>query len=213
LPVDQNRNPGAMLWGLVLVAIGVVFLLRNFNLLGSIRALMSASVFAFGGVACLILYRGERQRWWALVASFALFGLASRSLLGFVLPALGRHLGDLVFLGSLGLGFLLYFAVHREHWWPLLAGGTLVAVGLSHTVESLTRRSADFILLGGIGVSFLAVYVLHRSDRRASWTVVPGVILLLIAAAKLFWWGAWSKIVWPLALIGLGVLLLIRRTD
>ena len=103
---SARRNQ--MLPGLILIALGVLFLLsRNLNLGGSIWLIGVGAIF-------LLAYFTSRSYGW-LIPGCILVGLGVGDALG---------MSDL----GLGLGFIAIFAVdtlvrgRASHWWPLIPG-------------------------------------------------------------------------------------------
>jgi len=62
---------------IALIVAGVLFLLRNFGILGPVINLVWIVLFAAGGVTFLWVYAANHERWWAIIPGFALLGLAA----------------------------------------------------------------------------------------------------------------------------------------
>lgn len=110
----------------------------------------------------------KEQIGFGLIGLGAFFLLANLGVFGFgdLLPAL------LFFAGS-GL-FLRHFNHHRsEHWWALIPGFALLALGLAVISGPLSGG----LFLGTLGLGFIAVYV---NNPRQWWAVIPGGVLLTL---------------------------------
>lgn len=75
-----------------------------------------------------------------------------------------------------GLAILASYLVFRTHWWALIAGPTVLAIG---SVILLPSRWGGAIFLSGIGLGFVLVAL---TDDRRWWAVIPGGTLLTLAA-------------------------------
>lgn len=83
--------------------------------------------------------------------------------------------------GIAGVGFLYLYLTDRSQWWPLIPGLTLVSLAALILVEEffpgITWGGAIF--LGGIGLSFWLIYFTNRDNW---WAIIPGGVLLTLAA-------------------------------
>ena len=84
--------------------------------------------------------------------------------------------------GIAGLAFLALVVSHRQYWWAVIPGLTLLAVaaivGLDDLAPALLSRWSGQIFLGAIGLSFWIIYLL---DRGMWWAIIPGGVLLTLA--------------------------------
>jgi hypothetical protein len=212
----QRINP--IIWGALLLVVGAMMLMQNMGLLEGIADFVWALVFAAGGLVFGYLYTGNtHDRWWALIPAFALFGLAGTVMIGEYAPARMEFLAGAVFLGGLGLGFWAIYLTRREFWWAIIPGGVLVSLSAVAAVSD-SRALGAFdpasILFFGMGLTFLLV-ALTGSDEGNSrwWAYIPAGVLFLIGfivfSEQMAGLVAMS-FVWPLVLIGVGALLLLR---
>lgn len=85
--------------------------------------------------------------------------------------------------GLAAIFFLSVFVSNRAMWWALIPGFTLLGIGaligLSAFAESFTDQWGGSIVLGGIALSFIAIYVI---DRENWWAIIPGGVLVTLAA-------------------------------
>jgi hypothetical protein len=159
--------------GVLLVALGALFLLQNFGFLGDIGNLIWVSLFGLGGLAFLWVFIANREQWWALIPGFALLGLAGTLFLS-DLDIAGGLIGGF-FLGSIGMAFLIIYIIRREHWWAIIPAGALLTLALVATVSSsLPGEVGGSIFFFGLAATFGA-HLLPTdgsavvTDRRASW--------------------------------------------
>ncbi len=130
----------------------------------------------------------KEQIGFGLIGLGAFFLLANLGVFGF-----GDLLPALLFFGGSGL-FLRYFNHHRsDHWWALIPGFALLALGLAVISGPLSGG----LFLGTLGLGFIAVYV---NNPRQWWAVIPGGVLLTLGVTAapilpfvdesiIFFWG------------------------
>jgi hypothetical protein len=200
-----------VLWGLLLIAAGVFFLLESLNILelGSAWSL----VFGTAGILFLITFIGRRDDWWAAIPGFALLGIGLLIGVDALLPELGDAIGGGLFLGSLSLGFIaIAVRTGGEQWWAVIPGGILLILGLLLGVEPYIGDDAfagTFLL--GIAATFAMVYILPLPAGNTSWALIPAGILAVIGTIVLASATAWANLIWPIALIGAGLFILLRN--
>jgi len=191
----------------LLVAFGVLLLLQNFGLLGSLENLVWLVLFGAGGLAFLYVFASNQQQWWAVIPGFVLLGLSM--LIGF-----GDRLGPwggALFLGSIGLAFWVIYIVRRDFWWAVIPGGVLVTLALVAALgENLPDMAAGGILFLGLAATFALVYVLPVAERRQRWAAIPAIALGIIGLLLTLSLGGLINYIWAVGLIVAGVYLLSR---
>jgi hypothetical protein len=82
-----------------------------------------------------------------------------------------------------GAAFLTVFWRDRAHWWALIPGFVLLSIGtligLNEFAPSFDEAWGGALVLGGISLSFWMIYL---TDRARWWAVIPGGVLLSVAA-------------------------------
>ncbi len=195
----------ARLWiGAGLVLLGLLMLLERFGLFHGVTSLFWGAIFAAGAGYFLYRFVNNMQgEWWAVIPGSALLGLAATVLLSGLLP----QLGGFFFLGFLGLGFFAVYYARREYWWAIIPGGVLITLGIVAGVsESLGGMETGGLTLLGFGLTFILVAVLVR----AQWAWIPGIILLVLGALIGTPFMGPLNLVWPVALIAGGLLVIWR---
>jgi len=199
-----------VLWGVLLILAGVLFLVESLNLIkfGSAWAVL----FAAAGLGFGYAFLEDRSRWWAIIPAMALLGIAGLVGLDAWLPGEVGPWGGTLFLGSLGLAFLIiYFATHREQWWALIPAGVLVTLATTVGLEPILPDEAFVgLFFLGLGLTFALVYVLARRDQGLRWALIPAGILGLMGVIFLSLAGRLATIVWPVVLIVVGGYVLLR---
>jgi hypothetical protein len=123
--------------------------------------------------------------------------------------------GPTLIPGAIGACFLAIYA-HQRRYGYLLAGSILTGLGIGVAFEStLGGHGAAAVI--GLGLGFIAIFAvdsfrgLHQSHW---WPLIPGTVLLLVGLEILSQtetWLAWLANWWPLGLIAVGVLVIVRR--
>jgi hypothetical protein len=190
--------------GAGLVVIGLLMLLDRFNFFPGVSGLFVGAAFALAGAYFLYRFFTNMQtEWWAAIPAFALLGLGAESLLANVL---GDWSGAFV-LGGVGLGFFAVYFSDRTRWWAIIPGGVLVTVALTSVAGRMFGAlDTGGLFFLGLGLTFLLVAVL----ASLQWAWIPGVVLLVMGALFGAPFGGSMNLVWPIALIAGGLLLILQ---
>lgn len=197
-----------ILWGLLLILAGVLFLLDLTGYI-SIGDYQWAIILGIGGLAFFSVFIADRKQWWALFPSFGLLIGATVLFLETAFPELPGDLGGAIALGGIGLAFLIIYLINTENWWALIPAGVLISLslglGLSVFIDGL---EVGGVLLIGLGLTFGLIGLVPTQQGRMRWAFIPALILLaigviiLLASFNLFLY------LWPLGLIAVGVLII-----
>ena len=151
---------------------------------------------------------GGRDGSW--VGGLVLITIGLAFLVGQLLPNAGRFVPLLI-----GLSFLAVFLVTRNYGF-LVPGGivTGVGAGVVLAVEDQGRVGGGLFLVS-LGIGFIGIYVvgaLFRLHENHPWPLVPGGILATLGVITLAGtrYGDISRYAWPIVLIGLGALFVLR---
>jgi len=122
--------------------------------------------------------------------------------------------GAFVPLG-LGIAFLVTHAIYRNYGF-LVPGGILAGLGAGLIAQDVFSLSGNPVVLG-LGLGFLSIFLLDRITRTGPaegywWPLIPGGILILVGTASMFpdLTDTILSFGWPLALIVLGVVVIVR---
>lgn len=204
-------NKKNALIGIALILLGISMYLKNYNIgTGSLLTL-------FFGIGLLYAYNTKKEQPFIIFGGiFSVIGLMA------VLKDIRFFRIDLTFealLIALGIIFLfIYYSKHIEGFiFPSLI---LPAIGvyliLMKYFKDRYAASSIFLLLG---FAFYAIYLIAYMGK-SNWPLIPANILLLTG---IFAYGVsfdiitWHKVylnrdyIWPLLMIGAGVLILISR--
>jgi hypothetical protein len=202
---DQSR----IVWGSLLVVAGVLFLLQEFNVLGSAFEYLWVILMAAGAGVFLWIYLTKPEQWWAVIPGLTLVGLTLVGLEGLV-PAIpsGDWTGA-VFLGCIGLAFWLVYLRRREQWWAIIPGGVLLTLALVAGFESLSGWT-DVMFFLGMGATFALVGLLPNQTHDTRWAFIPAGVLVLLGLALFGPIQSIVNYIWPVLLVALGVYILVR---
>jgi len=201
----------SVVWGVALIALGILFLLQTFGILGGLVTLVWILLFGAAGVAFLIVFLTDRAHWWALIPGFTLLGLSALIALDWLFPRLGDAWGGALFLGAIGLSFWAVYFFQREHWWAVISGGVMFTLALVAALSSVVEgTAAGGIFFLGIGLTFALFSAVNTPQGRMRWALIPAAVLsgmgvILVAAATPL-----LGYLWPAALVVLGLFLLSR---
>jgi hypothetical protein len=199
-PLDKG-----MLWGIILIGFGALMLLQTMGIVGFVwRGIVSLGFLA-GGAAFGAVYVADRRHWWSLFPAFALAAIGL--LIGADIFFPWFRFGGSLFLGAIGLAFLLVWAGRQDQVWPVIPGGTLLTLAAVAGVHEIFPRFPDGSLFFlGLATTFAAVYAFAPDRRQYSWSLIVAAALFGIGLLTLG--GLILKIVFPLGLILIGVYML-----
>jgi hypothetical protein len=209
----MKRNSVSVGIGLLLVLAGGLFLLQNFGIVRFAWNLLWTMLFIAGAAAFLVVFvSNSHDNWWAAIPGFTLAGLSGLIAMGTLFPWMADRFGGSLFLGSIGLAFWAVYAVRREHWWAVIPGGVLFTLAfvafLGSAEDSGFGAGGAFFL--GLAATFALVYVLPTPEGRMTWAIIPAGILAVMGVLLLAAMGNLINYVWPIALIGGGLVLVLR---
>ena len=195
--------------GSLLIAVGLLFLLNNLEIVKFDWGILIGPLVALGGVVFLLVFILNSKEWWTLIPGFDLIGIGSLIFMSQNFTSLPGILGTSIFLAFLGLPFLLIFITHRQHWWALIPGGVLITF-VATSLVPLKSVWSGVIFFIGLAITFGLIYILPKPAGRLTWALYPAVILLLIGILEYFDLSNVMKYVFPLALLVGGGYVLFR---
>ena len=196
-------------WGVLLIAMGILFLLQTLGLLPE-NSLLWGFIFGAGAVMFMGIFISDRRHWWALIPGMALLGVTGLIFLGAAQPALAADWGGSIVLGSIGVSFLLIYLVDRQHWWAIIPGGVLLTLAVVAGMETSLGVEPAGIFFLGLGLTFALVALVPTPQGRMGWAWIPAAILLVMGL--LFLVAAENMIIYlfPVALILAGGYMIFR---
>ena len=208
----MKRFDMRIIFGVVLIIAGSMFLLQNLGVFHGGAKLLGAIVVGGAGLASLYVYANNKENWWALIPGSTLMAIALNILLDVVSPSLSNMLGGIIILGGISLGFwIIYFTQHGSFWWAIIPAGVLSSVAFSELGEAIFNGRADGLFLIGLGATFLYIASLPGYQSQLKWAYIPGYILVAIGILNLPFMDNALNFLFPLALIGAGAYVIYKN--
>ena len=196
--------------GIVLILAGLLAILQAFDILpGSAWDIVWAGLFLVGSAIFLYTFLQNRNQWWALIPGFTLLGLSIIIVISFAFPSIS-YLSGFIFLGAIGLSFLLIYLRDRAFWWALIPAGTLITLGVVSIVDRFFQDDiSGSVFFGGMGLTFIMLYILPTKDNL-SWALIPGLVLIGLGAVVSLSVNTISNMIFPAIIIAAGIIILIK---
>jgi hypothetical protein len=207
----MKRTNQLLSWALFLLGAGLFLLLKNFGVFQQWGETLWGGLFAVVGLAFIIWFIVDRERYWRAIAGFTLLGIGAVILLSWRNVNLGDWRSALVLFG-VALGFWAVLLAHADNWWAVIPAGVLTVVGLLVGLGADLSQSIWLAaLFVGLGLVFLLLYLVRFGQHDTRWAGVPAASLLLVGLVT--WVNALGgstqlKNFWPVALILAGLVLL-----
>jgi hypothetical protein len=154
-----------------------------------------------------VVYLNNRSRTWALLVAYilAVLGIAPLMSIG------GRdaaYYGP-IFLFAVALPFFVIYFLSEANWWAIIPAGsvTVIAIIAALAIVGWIRNEnqdgyANALLMGGLAATFAVLWLRHAKP----WAKVVTFVLAAVAVASVLF-AANSQILWPVAIILVGVYL------
>jgi len=212
-----------VLWGILLITLGTLLLLSNFNIITMDWSLAIGPAFAIGGLAFLAVYLLDRigglaflavylldrNNWWALIPGLVLIALGAIIFLEQVSENAADHWGGAIFLGAIGLSFWLIYLTKTSNWWAIIPAGVLSSLAVVTLVPENWLVSGSIFFIG-LALTFAFVYILPKPEGRMKWALYPAAGLLLVGILATLGATNWLGFIWPSALLIGGGFLIYR---
>jgi hypothetical protein len=192
--------------GILLVAAGVILLLDNMNIIALDWNTLVGPLFAVGGLVFLLVYIMNTDEWWALIPGCVLIAIGIIIFMGE--RGIAEQLTGGIFLGLLAVSFLLVYAFHRENWWAIIPGGTLLTLAVIAVLPDSDWTGSLFFL--GLSATFGLLYVLPNPVGKLKWALYPAGALLGLGLMVALGVSNLINLVWPLALLIAGGVIIFR---
>lgn len=181
---------GPVVWGVLLIVVGLLLLGQNFKVFGELTAPLWAFLFAAVGVLFFAAYLTQRGARWFLIPAFVLLGLAAVTLLN------QFDVGGSLFLWAIAAAFWSVFAANRQHWWAIIPAGVMTTIGLMPLASGqLSGEAVGALFFIGLGATFALLYLLRaRYNGATGWAIYPaaacvimGVVVGALGPLERFW--------------------------
>ncbi|HLN63708.1 MAG TPA: hypothetical protein VK464_19475 [Symbiobacteriaceae bacterium] len=210
MDVKKPLDKGTLIGGL-LVVFGGLLMLQTLGIIGSMVQLTFSLAFLAGGGIFLYVFLNDQRHWWALFPAAALGFIGLGIFSDVFFP--GLDIGGPLFLGGLGLAFLVIYATHPQHLWAIIPGGalltlaTVAGVNEFHFLRWINDGTVFFL---GLALTFALLYFAAPAETRSrwSWSLIVAAVLAAIGIMTVgFLW----KMAFPIILIVIGVFLIKER--
>ena len=198
-----------LLWGLLLIVAGGLFLLQNLGLFQA-TGLVWAVLLGLGGVFFVSVFVQSREHWWSLIPGITLLAIALLIFLESYFPRVTDIWGGGVILGGIGLAFLAVYLANRTNWWALIPMGVMLTLAGVTVLDEITSLDTGGVFFLGLGATFALVALLPAEGTEMRWAWIPAGIMLVmglfisVQAASLFGY------VGPVILILAGLFFILR---
>ena len=208
----MQRTDGRAIAGALLIGVGLLLFLQS---LGRIEfsgfATLWGVIFGVSGLAFLYVFLRDRRQWWAVFPGLPLLGASGLLLLNDLAPSVRDLFGGALFLSLVSLSFWLVYWVRRDFWWAIIPGGTLATLAVIALLSNvMPGAESSAVLFLGIGLTFLVLCFLPPGGGRQPWAIIPGGILIVMAALTGIAFGTVGRYLWPVLLIAGGGYLVLR---
>lgn len=211
----MSSSTKRIFFGAGLILVGGLFLVQQ--LLGldvHLGSLIIGAIFGVGAAAFLYVMSLRRENWWAAIPGMTLLGLAILICCGQLFPNFIDRFGGSIFLGSIGIAFLIVMLLKHENWWAVIPMGVLFTLALVAGVgNSLGGWAVAAILFLGIALTFAAIGFMPIG-RNEKWPWIPAGICGVIGTCFMLSSSQMMKsaagLIWPGILVILGIYLIAR---
>ena len=192
----------------MLILAGILFLLQELNILGNAFQYLWLILMAAGAAVFIWIYFTKKEQWWAIIPGLTLLGLSLSGLDSLLNFYPGSNWTGAIFLGCIGLAFWLIYLRRQDQWWAIIPGGVLITLAAVAGLEKVLDWSGEIFFLG-LAATFTLVGILpNQQDTR--WAFIPAVVLAVLGIASFAPLRSVMVVIWPVALIALGVYILFR---
>ena len=155
----------ALIPAYVLLAVALMVALIGFKLLRG--AAIGTYILWAIAAPFLLVYLRNRKNWWALIPTYVLgsvglmIGLIGvRLLTRFMIPAYIMY--------AIGLPFFVVYARNQKHWWALIPGGIMTALGTAFLLAAAATSKLVPVVLIAAGLWLVASQFLGRRNKSGS---------------------------------------------
>jgi hypothetical protein len=149
----------------------------------------------------------NKANWWAAIPGVILVGLGTVTGLALLVPNLQDEIPGAIFLGSIGIAFLLVYLVARQNWWAIIPAGVMLSLAVTTFVSPFNGQVAGGVFLIGLAITFALLWWIP--SIKMTWAWIPALVLAVVGVFVAASGVAWDYI-WPAALIIVGVYFIYR---
>lgn len=180
----KNLNWRALV-GVLLILFGSIALLQALKVVtlkGDLWSWAFAAIFLVAGVIFLNTFvQDSKNNWWAAIPGCTLAGLGAMIALQNI-PGFISQIAVMIFLGAIGLSFILILLVQRSFWWALIPGGVMLSVALLVGLSFLPGFNSPWLMFLGFAATFAAValYTRRPGEGFFHWAWIPALVFVVL---------------------------------
>ncbi len=175
----------AIFWAVVMIAAGVLFLLRETGVIQFDQLPRNVAVILFAVLSgfFFLTYFLEGVRNWGWLFPATIFAALTLIIVSAGTP-LGEALTGAPIMIAIAIPFLVAFSLDpKKSWWALIPAWVMVCISLIILFEdSVSGNFIGSFVLYSIALPFLVVFLLDRTRR---WALIPFAILAVIGVIPL----------------------------
>jgi len=198
-----------LVWGLLLILAGGLFLLQNLGLFPA-SGLVWSILLALGGGFFISFFVQSREHWWGLIPGITLLAIALLVFLENFFPRVSDFWGGGIVLGGIGIAFLAVYLTNRANWWALIPMGVMLTLAVVSVLDQLSGIDTGGIFFLGLGATFTLVALLPVEGMQMRWAWIPAGVLLVIGFFISIQSASLLSFVGPAALILAGLFFIFR---
>ncbi len=196
-------------WWALIPAGTMVFLALTILLVDRVGGEWVGAFFLFMiALAFFIVYWTRRTRTWALLVAYITAALAIGPAMASG-GSLAAYYGG-VFLMLAALPFLFIYFRSRDTWWPIIPASVLIALALITVAaiagwinDASSGGLAGAVLVAALAIAFAVIWLRHQN----AWAKTVTIVLAALALSSALF-AAQSAILWPIAIILVGIYVL-----
>lgn len=172
-----------LIWGIVLILAGGLFLAQNLGWFGEISVSIWTMIFVFISLLFFVTYFVNGLTEWGWLFPACIFAGVATTLFMVTAGVDDPYIGAPVLIG-VGLPFLAAYLINRrENWWALIPMWVMtVLTVIIFIVDWVPGEVIGSLFLWAVGLPFLVVYI---ADRSRKWALIPAFILLAVGVVPL----------------------------
>ena len=172
-----------LIWGIVLILAGGLFLVQNLGWFGDISPSIWTMIFGFISLLFFVTYFVNGIKEWGWLFPACIFAGIATTLFMVTIGVEDPYLGAPVLIG-VGLPFLAAFLIdRRENWWALIPMWVMAVLTIIvFIVDRVAGEVIGSLFLWAVGLPFLVAYL---TDRSRKWALIPAFVLLAVGVVPL----------------------------
>ena len=195
--------------GISLLLLGGLLLLQSFGIIPEGDWFWSIP-FILAGIGFLTVFLNQKSNWWAVIPGVVLLDLGLIIVLGVFFPKFSNIYSGAIFLGGIGLSFVLVYLMQKRNWWAVIPAGVLITLAVVTLVSEWGFFDAGAVFFLGLAATFALLAILPTGPVRMKWPWYPAGALLVLGAVISIGAESMLGLLWAVVLILVGGYLLLR---